>query len=380
MSTMAAKRDYYEVLGVRRDATEAQIKAAYKELAIKYHPDKNPGDEEAAQRFKEVAEAYEVLRDPEKRSRYDRFGHAGLERGGRGGFPVDDPFAIFEGAFGDLFEGLFGGRGRGRRAGRGGDIHCDVTLEFLEAARGARKRIRYERLELCRTCQGSGMRPGTRAETCRYCGGSGQVVQVSGFFRVQTTCPACRGEGQQIRDPCPECQGARQVRRRVEREVDFPPGVDTGHVLPLRGEGHESTSGGAPGDLLCHIKVKPHKLFKRHGPDLICEVPVSMAQAALGGEIEVPTIDGPMRITLPAGTQPGSQIELRGRGLADPNGRGRGDLLLLIQVEIPQQLTARQRELLQAFAQEEERNQSRAQKSFLEKLKSLFVSEEDSAA
>lgn len=385
MATMAGKRDYYEVLGVAHSATDKEIAAAYRKLAIQYHPDKNPGDDEAVQKFKEAAEAFEVLSDSDKRGRYDRYGHAGVD-GPSGGAHFTDVNDIFE-AFGDIFgEGVFGdlfggGRGRrGRRTRRGGDVRADVTLDLLEAARGATKKVRFERLEACGDCRGSGARPGSKPESCRYCGGRGQVVQTTGIFRVQTTCPACQGAGSLIKDPCPSCRGEGQVRHRVEREVRIPAGVDSDTRLRLGGEGNHSPEGGSPGDCYCFIKVKQHPLFHREGQHLVCQLPITYSQAALGAEVEVPTLDGRENLSIPPGTQPGEVFRLRGRGMPDPRQRGRGDLLVQIQLEVPKTLTERQESLLRELADEERANVSPHRKSFFEKLKDYFIPDDEASA
>ncbi|HVX15885.1 MAG TPA: molecular chaperone DnaJ [Pirellulales bacterium] len=382
---MAAKRDYYEVLEVVKTASDKEIAAAYRKLAIQYHPDKNPGNEEAVARFKECAEAFEVLSDPDKRARYDRYGHAGVDGPG-GARHFGDVNDVFE-AFGDIFgEGLFGEifgggrRGRGRRARRGSDVRADVTLDLLEAARGATKKIRFERAERCDECQGSGAKPGSKPETCRYCGGQGQVVQSTGIFRVQTTCPACRGAGSTIKDPCPQCRGEGQVRRRVERDVHIPAGVDGDTRLRLGGEGNQSAEGGTPGDCYCFITIKEHSLFHREGQHLVCQVPLTYSQAALGAVIEVPTLDGREELTVPAGTQPGDVFRLRGRGMPDPRQRSKGDLLVQVGLEVPKSLTPRQEELLRELAEEEQTNVSAHRKSFFEKLKDYFMPDEETAA
>jgi molecular chaperone DnaJ len=381
---MTAKRDYYEVLGVDRSASNGEIAAAYRKLAVKYHPDKNKGDEDAVARFKEAAEAYEVLNDPDKRSLYDRFGHAGLQQGG--GSPhfrdVEDIFEAFGDVFGDsLFGDLFGGRARGgRRARKGSDIRCDITLDLVDAARGCTRTVQFQRHERCDSCQGSGAKSGTRPETCRYCGGAGSVVQSSGIFRVQTTCPACRGAGTTIKDPCASCRGEGYVLQKVEREVNIPAGVDNQTRLRLAGEGEPSPQGGAPGDAYVFINVREHPLFQREGQHLICRVPITYSQAALGSSIEVPTLDGREELAIPAGTQPGDVFKLRGRGLPDPRRRGTGDLLVQVTLEIPKHLTPRQEELLRELAEEERANVSPHRKSFFEKLRDYFVPDDSDSA
>ena len=373
---MPAKRDYYEVLEISRTATDGEVSTAYRRLAVRYHPDKNPGDEDAVAKFKEAAEAYEVLSDKDKRARYDKFGHAGID-GPQGGSPhFGDVNDIFE-AFGDLFgDMLGGGRGRGRRAQQGGDVRADVTLDLLEAARGCSKRVQFNRHARCGECGGSGARKGSKPEKCRYCGGRGQVIQSTGIFRLQTTCPACHGAGSTISDPCGECRGEGYVLEQASREVQVPAGVDTGTRLRLSGEGDPSPSGGPPGDCYCFITIREHPLFQRDGQNLVCSIPIGFAQAALGATLEVPTLDGKEQLTVPAGTQPGEVFRLKGRGMPDPRVRGRGDLLVQLQLEVPTKLTKRQEQLLRELAEEERANVSAHRKSFFDKLKDYFTAAE----
>jgi molecular chaperone DnaJ len=372
---MANKRDYYEVLGVGKSATQKEIADAYRKLALKFHPDRNPNNPDAAEHFKEAAQAFEVLADDDKRSRYDRYGHAGVEGGVHQFTDVND---IFE-AFGDMFGGglfgdLFGNRGRGgRRPRKGGDVSCEITLDLFEAARGVTKTIQIERHETCAECTGTGAKSGTKPETCKYCGGRGQVVQSSGIFRVQTTCPACQGAGTLVKDPCSACHGTGYTLRRVKREVAIPAGVDHHMRVRLAGEGEPSPNGGPPGDCYCVINLLDHQLFERDGHDLVCRVPISYAQAALGAKIEVPTLEGPEELEIAAGAQPGEVIKLRRRGMPDPRGRGRGDLLVVLQLEVPKSLTGKQEKLLRELASEEKANVSPHHKTFLEKLKEYFV-------
>jgi molecular chaperone DnaJ len=378
MASMAAKRCYYEVLSVSRTATETEIATAYRKLAIKYHPDKNPGDEEAVLKFKEAAEAFEVLHDAEKRARYDRYGHAGVDGGQPHFQDVNDVFNAFGDIFGEgIFGDIFGGGRRGNRVRRGADVKCQVTLDLLEAARGVTKTVTYQRHEACEECSGSGAKPGTKPETCRYCGGAGQVVQASGIFRVQTTCPSCRGMGKVVRDPCSKCHGNGQLIKRVKRDVPIPAGVDEGTRLRIQGEGEPSLQGGPPGDCYCFIQVKEHPLFHRDGQHLICQIPISYTQAALGARIEVPTLDGREELDIPAGTQPGHVFRLRGRGMPSPQQRGTGDLIVQVALEVPKTLTQRQEELLRELAEVEQTNVSPHQKSFFEKLKDYFIPEEN---
>jgi molecular chaperone DnaJ len=371
---MATKRDYYEVLGVARAASDEDIKRAYRRLALKYHPDRNPNDEDAEQRFKEAAEAYEVLCDPEKRSRYDRFGHSGLS--GTGFHEFSSAEDIFD-AFGDIFGGsvfgnLFGAR-RGRRGPRPGrDLRIHLELELLEAARGASKTFDIRRKEICATCSGSGAKSGTQPVTCSYCGGRGEVLQSQGFFRITTTCPGCQGAGTQIREPCSECAGSGRVLAVRTLQIDIPAGVDTGMRVRLRGEGEPGDNGAPRGDLYCYINVREHPLFHREGPNLICQVPIAFTQAALGAEIEVPSLTGKQTLNVPRGTQSGEVFRLRGQGMPDPRGKGSGDLVVQVTIETPRKLTKRQEELLREFADLEQAHVSPQRKSFFEKLREYF--------
>ncbi|MDG2385038.1 MAG: molecular chaperone DnaJ [Pirellulaceae bacterium] len=375
---MSTKRDYYEVLGIIREASDREISVAYRQLAIKFHPDSNPGDEEATLLFKEAAEAYEVLSDGEKRSRYDRYGHAGVQNsGGHAGF--DNVEDIFD-AFGDLFGGggvfgdIFGGgRGRGARRHRGNDVKCEVALTLNEAAQGVTKKVHFGRHEACESCRGSGSKPGASGETCRRCNGHGQVVQSAGILRVQTTCPTCHGAGKVISDPCDFCHGAGALANQVELEVAIPAGVDDGMRVRLSGEGEPSRDGGPPGDCYCLIRVKPHPLFKRDGSHLFVELPIAYTQAVLGADIEIPTLDGPDTLKVPAGTQSGEVFRLRQRGLSDPRGGAVGDLLVQAHVEVPKKLSEREEELLRELADLEHTNVSPRRKSFLDKLKDYLT-------
>jgi molecular chaperone DnaJ len=375
MATMPTKRDYYEVLGLERSATHKEIAEAYRKLALQHHPDRNPNSDDAVGKFKEAAEAFEVLGDEEKRSRYDRYGHAGVEGGVHQFTDVND---ILE-AFGDIFGGgvfgdLFGGGRRGgRRPRKGEDVACELKIDLFEAARGVTKTIEFDRHEPCTECRGTGAKAGTKPETCRYCGGRGQVVQASGIFRVQTTCPACQGSGQLIKDPCSKCHGSAYVVKHVFREVKVPAGVDHHMRVRLAGEGEPSTNGGPPGDCFCVIILEKHPLFERDGHDLICQIPISYAQAALGAKIEVPTLDGPEDFDIPSGTQPNQVFKLRRRGMPDPRGGGKGDLLIVMNLEVPKSLSAKQEKLLRDMAIEEKTNVSPRRTSFLEKLKDYFV-------
>ncbi|MGQ0636973.1 MAG: molecular chaperone DnaJ [Planctomycetaceae bacterium] len=376
MSPMAAQRDYYEVLGVKRDSSPDDIKRAYRKAAAAHHPDRNPGDHAAVERFKEAAEAFDVLGDPQKRNLYDRYGHDAFaaRNGGRPGFhDVDDIFS----AFGDLFEGLFGAGG-GRRAARrgpsrGDSLRCSVSLQLKEAALGCTRTVEIQRAELCSTCDGSGAKPGSKSERCTYCGGRGQIVQAQGFFRIQTTCPACHGVGELVRDKCPGCLGTGRENRAVRLDVRVPPGVDNGMQLCLRGEGEPGDMGGPRGDLYCDLHVADHPFFRREGHDLICNVPISFSQAALGTKFQIPLLDGRHNLEIPAGTQPGEVLKLKGKGMPDPHSGRKGDLLVEVHVEVPRKLTPHHEELLRDLAELEKKHVSAHQKSFFEKLKTYFA-------
>ncbi|MDX1963121.1 MAG: molecular chaperone DnaJ [Pirellulales bacterium] len=370
---MQTKRCYYEVLQVSRTASVAEITASYRKLAIKYHPDKNPGNEEAVLRFKEAAEAFEILSDEQKRARYDRHGHAGVEGQSHQFHDINEIFS----AFGELFGGggfgdLFGGRG-GRRVRKGGDIGTEVTIDLLEAAKGCKKTLRFERHQKCETCAGSGAKDASKKQQCQYCGGRGQVVQATGIFRVQTTCPVCTGSGSVIKDPCNKCRGNGYVPRTVELDLDIPPGIDDGMRMRLSGEGEPSPEGGPPGDCYCLVHVTEHPLFQRDGQTLICQVPITYSQAALGSTIQVPTLDGPHELEIPAGTQPGDVFKLRGKGLRDPRGRGAGDQLVQVILEVPKKLNAKTRQLLEQLAAEDHVNVSPKRKTFFQQLTEFFV-------
>jgi len=377
---MPTQRDYYDVLGVSRDASADEIKKAFKKLAIKYHPDRNPGDESAVDAFKEASEAYDVLSSDEKRARYNRFGHEGVRGASGGGAGFSDINDIFD-VFGDLFEGFgFGGgrrRGGGRRPVQGDSIKTTVDVNLLEAARGCSKPVAFERAELCTTCSGSGAKPGTTPEKCDYCGGAGHVVQAQGFFRMQTTCPACRGEGSVVRDKCDECGGAGRNLKSFTEEVTIPAGVDTGMLLRLRGEGEPGQHGGPSGDVFVEVHVEVHPLFKREGQNLICDVPVCYTQAVLGADIEIPCLEGKTQHYIYPGTQSGEILRIRGGGMPDPRGGRPGDLLLHIVLEVPKKVGADQEALLRELAEMEHASVSPHRSSFFEKLKDWFVPDPD---
>ncbi|MDA0589167.1 MAG: molecular chaperone DnaJ [Planctomycetota bacterium] len=376
---MAAQRDYYEVLGVSRDAAPDVIKKAFKKLAIKFHPDRNPGDDAAVESFKEASQAYDVLSNEEKRARYNRFGHEGVRgaAGGGGGFQdVNDIFDVF----GDLFEGFgFGGgkrRGGGRRPVQGESIKTRVSIDLLEAAKGCTKPVTFERQEHCETCAGSGAAPGTTPDKCDYCGGAGHVVQSQGFFRMQTSCPACRGEGSVVREKCGDCRGSGRKSISVTRDANIPAGVDTGMHLVLRGVGEPGQHGGPAGDVYVEVTVAEHPLFRREGLDLICDVPISYTQAALGADIEVPCLEGKTQHHVYPGTQPGEIVRIRGGGMPDPRGGRPGDLLLRIVLEVPKKINAEQEAVLRDLAKLEHAAVSPHRSSFFDKLKDWFVPDE----
>src|ERR1700733_1127009 len=369
------KRDYYEVLGVDRGAGEEDLKKAYRRLAVQSHPDRNPGDKQAEEPFKEPNEAYQVLSDPERRAQYDRYGHAAFQGPQGNGFGFEFTQG-FEEVFSDIFGDFFGtGRGRTRsRSRRGDDLRYDLEVEFEEAARGSEKLIKFQRLATCDACNGTRARGGTEgARTCPNCRGTGQVRTQQGFFSIATTCGQCRGEGSIITDPCANCQGQGRIRQQETISVRIPAGVDNGSRLKLRSEGEAGFAGGPSGDLYVVIHVKEHPLFVRQENDIIIEVPISFPQAALSAEVEVPTLEGKVKLKIPAGTQSGKVLRLKGKGIVDLHGYGRGDQLVKIVVETPKRLTARQRELLEEFAKASGEDVNHPlSKGFVDKLKEMF--------
>lgn len=372
------KRDCYEVLGLQKGASDSEIKKAFYKLAKKYHPDANPGDKEAEERFKEVNEAYSVLSDPEKRARYDQFGWAGVDpsaggAGGSGFGGFGEGFDMGD-LFGDLFGGIFGGGGGSRRSAnaprRGEDVSVRLTLTFEEAAFGCKKEISYARVEACPTCSGSG---GTGVETCTKCGGRGQVTvqQRTPFGYMQSTqaCDACRGKGKTIKEPCKDCRGSGRLKRNKVIEVNVPGGIDNGQRISLRGQGNAGANGGSPGDLYVAIAVRPHEVFTRDGFDLLCDLPITFVEAALGAKVTVPTLEGQGELTIPEGTQSGTTFCIKGKGTQTLNGRGRGDLLVTVEVEVPKGLDKKQKEALAAFGELCEDKHYTKKNSFFSKFK-----------
>lgn len=370
---MTTQRDYYEILSVERTASSGEIAASYRKLAVKYHPDKNPGDDEAVARFKEASEAFEILSDPEKRSRYDRFGHAGVNGGGHFR-DVEDIFS----AFGDIFGDIFGGAARRARKGR--DVRCDVTLTLHEAAEGVTKTVQFQRHERCDDCEGSGASAGSKRETCNYCGGHGRVIQSAGIVRMQTTCPMCHGAGSTIKQPCRSCRGTGRRLKSVTTEVKIPPGVDEGMQIRITGQGEPSPNGGPPGDCYCFLSILPHPLFERDGQHLVCRIPISYTQAALGCTLEVPTLTGRGEVEIPSGTQSGDVFRIDGKGMPDPRRRGLGDLLVQVVIEVPKRLSGEEQKLLRELATLERKHVAPEQKGWFQQLKDYFTQTEEISA
>lgn len=376
---MANKRDYYEVLGIDKNATDEDIKRAYRKKAKECHPDLHPNDKEAEARFKELNEANEVLSDPDKRARYDQFGFGGPDMGGgAGGNPFGGMDFSGMGGMGDIFDQLFnGGMGGSAQARRnaprqGNDVRYELRLTFEEAAKGCHKSVEFYRYENCTTCGGSGAKPGTQPQTCSMCKGTGQIRQSGGWMTTVRTCPACGGTGKVIKDKCSSCGGSGRVRMRRTLELDVPAGVDDNIVLSKRGQGEPGANGGPNGDLLIQITVKPHKLFRREGTNLRLEVPISFTQAALGAEIDVPTLDGSVKYTIPEGTQTDTEFRIRGKGIQQLGSNNKGDLIFKVRVETPRRLTEKQRELLRQFDGDDNGKQYDQRKTFIDKVKDLF--------
>lgn len=373
-----SKRDYYEVLEIGREASDTDIKKAYRKLAKQYHPDVNPEDKSAEAKFKEVNEAYEVLSDPQKKARYDQYGHAGVDPNSFGGAGAG--FGDFDfGGIGDIFESFFGGGGFGRssrgRSGpqRGADIKYSMQLTFEEAAFGVQKEISISRHENCSNCSGTGAKPGTSPETCKHCNGTGQVQYKQstpfGQFVNVKTCDVCRGEGKIITNPCPDCNGKGKVKKTVKRSIDIPAGIDDGQTISMRGEGEPGSKGGPAGDVYITVAVKPHAIFKRQGNDVVCEMPITFVQAALGAELEVPTLDGKVKYSIPEGTQTGSIFRLKSKGIPYLRGNGRGDQYVKVEIDVPKKLNDKQKELLKQFAEISGDDVYEQRKGFFDKMK-----------
>jgi molecular chaperone DnaJ len=373
------KRDYYEVLGVGRNASEEEVKRAYRRLAVKFHPDKNPDDPHAEEKFKELGEAYDILMDSDRRAAYDRFGHAAFASGGAGFGGFHDPFDIFREVFsgggfgGGIFETFFGGAGaRSEDRQRGSDLRYDMQNGLEEAAFGVEKEIEIEKLDTCDKCHGSGAEPGSRTINCPTCGGRGQVISSRGFFHVSQTCPRCRGAGEIIEKPCPKCHGEGRMEKLSRVKLKIPAGIREGSQLRSSHSGEAGVRGAPPGDLYVIIRIREHKIFQRENDDLYCEVPIAFSLAALGGEVDVPTLEGKAHLKVPAGTQSGQMFKLRGKGITNVNGRGRGDLFARLIVEVPSRLNAEQRRRLEEFAALCSDENTPLRKSFFERAKEFF--------
>jgi len=370
-----SKRDYYEVLGVDRGADSEEIKKAYRKLALKYHPDRNPNDKAAEEKFKELGHAYEILNDPQTRAAYDQYGHAAFDSRARARGGFHDPGDIFREVFGSssIFEDLFGGGRHSGGAQRGDDLRYDMELTFMEAAQGCEKEIAVTKLDACESCRGSGAEHGATAKVCAVCGGRGQVISSRGIFSIAQTCPRCEGLGRVIDKPCRVCAGAGRRERLTRIKIKIPAGVDGGARLRSSGNGEAGLRGGPPGDLFVVLHVQRHEIFTREGDDLQCEIPISFAQAALGDTIEVPTLTDSAQIKLPPGTQAGAVFRLKGKGVKNVQGYGHGDLMVRVQIEVPAHLNAAQRAKLEEFARLCDETVHPMRKSFFEKARSLFT-------
>ncbi len=375
------KRDYYEVLEIARDASEEDVKKAYRRLAFKYHPDRNQGDRAAEEKFKEAAEAYEVLSDAGKRRQYDQFGHAGMAGAGFHGFEnVGDILSRFADVFGgggagSIFESFFGFGGGRSRPDTGASLRAEVTVTLEEAARGVEKTLAVKRRELCTECGGSGAKAGTKPETCRTCRGAGQVAASQGFFSIQTACPACHGQGRVIRQPCGPCRGAGLALGKAEITIRIPAGIDDEQQLRVAGEGEPSPGGGGRGHLYCTVRISPHPFFTRRGDDVLCEVPITFPQAALGDSIEVPTLDGLVNLKIPRGTQPGDTFRLRGRGVANVHGRGKGDHIVIARIEVPKKLSSAEEALLRKLGEAAGADGGAGAPGFFQRVREYFQKE-----
>jgi molecular chaperone DnaJ len=382
------KQDYYELLGVAKNANEEDLKKAYRKKAVQFHPDKNPGNKEAEEMFKKVSEAYEVLKDPEKRAAYDRYGHAAFQQGGgpragggfSGGGGFHDPFDIFREVFGQqgggggggIFDQFFGGEGNGGGANRGSDLRYDIEITLEEAARGVEKEISFRKLGACAHCDGSGAEPGSKKATCPTCRGAGQVTTSRGFFHVRQACPTCHGSGQKFEKVCAKCHGEGRLNETAKINVRIPAGVDTGNKLRSAGNGEAGVMGGEAGDLYIVVHVRDHEIFERQGDDLYCEIPIKFTLAALGGTIHVPTMEGKASLKIPSGTQSGTTFRLKGRGMPHLRGGAQGDQLIKVQVEVPTSLSSEQKKILEEFGRVSGDTDEPMSRGFFEKAKKFF--------